>query len=113
MTMVLVGLYSHSSFRPWWEGPTFLSKRKTEWPEQKEIMEIQSCEDVKEITVYVAATQKGKVFSLENVNDCTWYNSVKRLLNVTCYVLRFKNNLLKFVRKSVEKLHTGEISVWN
>ena len=30
----------------WWEGPTFLSKHKTEWPEQKEIMEIQSCEDV-------------------------------------------------------------------
>ena len=67
----------------WWEGPTFLSKHKTEWPEQKEIMEIQSCEDVKETTVYVAATQRGKFFSLENVIDCTRYNSVKRLLNVT------------------------------
>ena len=74
-------------------------------------MEIQSCEDVKETTVYVTATQKGKVFSLENVIDCTRYNSVKRLLKVTCYVLRFKENLLKLVRKSVEKLHTGEISV--
>ena len=95
----------------WWEGPTFLSKHKTEWSEQKEIMEIQSCEDVKETTVYVASTQRGKVFSLENVIDCTRYNSVKRLLNVACYVLRFKSNLLKLVRKSVEKLHTGEISV--
>ena len=94
----------------WWEGATFLSKHKTEWPEQKEIVEIQSCDDVKETTVYVATTQKGNVFSLENVIDCTQYNSVKRLLNVTCYVFRFKNNLLKLVRKSVEKLHTGEIS---
>ena len=49
-----------------------------------------SREDVEEITVYVAATQKGKVFSLESVIDCTRYNSVKRLFNVTCYVLQFK-----------------------
>ena len=59
----------------------------------------------------MAATQKGQVFSLKSVIDCTRYNSVKRLLNVTCYVLRLKNNLLKLVRKSVEKFHTGEISV--
>ena len=92
-------------------GTYLLSKHKTEWPERKEIMEIQTCEDVKETTVYVAATQRAKVFSLENFIDCTRYNSVKRLLNVICYVLRFKNNLLKHARKSVEKLHTGEISV--
>ena len=71
-------------------GTYLLSKQKIERPEQTEIMEIQKKNVRMLMKPQSTATQKGNVFTLENVIyviDCTPYNSVKRLLNVTCYVL--------------------------
>ena len=94
----------------YWQGSRFLlSTDRTGWPHQKNCVdedgafhcEVRSVSTL--VTVEETVDDKGygldKGCGLDRIIDASRYSSLKTLLMVTCFVMRFKNNLLAKLRK--------------
>ena len=66
----------------------------------EQVGQIRNCE-VRSVNtlVTVEETVDDKVSGLDRIVDASRYSSLKSLLMVTCFVVRFKNNLLAKLRK--------------
>ena len=88
----------------YWQGPQFLlSTDRTGWPHQKHFVDEDGAFDceVQSVSTLVAVeeTVDDKVYGLDRIIDASRYSSLKALLMVTCFVIRFKSNLLAKLRK--------------
>ena len=77
----------------WWEGPQWLSEGRENWPKQE--VSLESSEEVecerKKVNVLAAAVEYPQ--GISSVIDINKYSTLKRLLRVTAFVLRFVQNL--------------------
>ena len=93
----------------WKEGPEFLHKPIDEWPRE----DVRP--DVKEVEREVRKKQTVASISLatatESVIDCNAYSTWKKLIRVTAWVFRLKNNLLAKIKKQkAYEVNTGPLS---
>jgi len=80
----------------YWEGPEFLRFNETSWPSQKYSVDENKLECFTLIT-----TENTTVMNLPciaNLIDIEKFSSLKKLLHVTCYILRFTSKLLAKIR---------------
>ncbi|XP_028394872.1 uncharacterized protein LOC114519015 [Dendronephthya gigantea] len=97
----------------WKEGPEFLRRPKEEWPQEDlkpDVIEIEKEVRKKQMVASAAVTK--------SVIDCNTYSSWKKLVRVTSWVLRLKNNLLSRMKRddgarqgplTAEELELGRI----
>ena len=76
---------------------------RTGWPHQKNFVDEDGAFDCEVRSVSTLATVEesvdDKVYGLDRITDASRYSSLKTLLIVTCFVIRFKNNLLAKLKK--------------
>ena len=89
----------------YWQGHEFFFffTDKTGWPSQKNFIDEDDAFDceVRSVNTLVTVKETGddKVCGLGRIIDAKRYISLKTLLIITCFVVRFKNNLLAKFRK--------------
>lgn len=85
----------------WWEGPHWLKMEKVKWPEEKP----SATEITKE-----SLEEKPKVSTATTINDVeqfvliTKYSSLKKLLHITVYIMRWKYKVIdrKYFSANIE-----------
>jgi hypothetical protein len=90
----------------WKEGPDFLSKPVEEWPQEDfkpDVKEVEK-EVRKKQTIVSAAVTTAK----ESVIDCNVYSTWKKLIRVTAWVLRLKNNLIAKIKPDNEACEANQ-----
>ena len=89
----------------YWQGHEFyfFFTDKTGWPSQKNFIDEDDAFDfeVRSVNTLVTVKETGddKVCGLGRIIDAKRYISLKTLLIITCFVVRFKNNILAKFRK--------------
>ena len=63
----------------------------------------------KSINIVVATVSSVELEDLGKVKDCSMYGSLKNLLRVTGYVLRFKTNILAKLRNTLNDFKIGDL----
>ena len=98
----------------YWHGPKFLLKNRENWPVKKVIDIKEECKNeyYAECTTNLVKSvdSKNDRCFLENVIKTENLNSLKKLYQVTCYLLHFVRNLLAKLRSDKEKIIKGVIS---
>jgi hypothetical protein len=113
------GLKAHSLIRnsTWWNGPSFLSKAESEWPEnllsttdQNEEILKEECKIKNSAHTLVSNSDEANV-GIDCIIDCNKYSDLNKLLRITAYVVKFIENLKAKLQRNTPKrtLITGGV----
>ena len=84
-----------------WNGPSFLLLDSSGWPKPKQSSS-ETFDNIENAETHVAISEdvSNSNIHVENVMKIKNFSSLEKLLLVTSYVLKFKNNLLAKIRKT-------------
>ncbi|KAL9955907.1 hypothetical protein ACROYT_G037306 [Oculina patagonica] len=109
-----------SDSNTWWNGPSFLYRPETEWPEisqteplNEEILQ-EAVKNVPDVTHLLVTTACDKLNpKVDQIIDIGRFSNVTKLFRVTAYVIKFinklKNRTLENWREKFEDLTTAEL----
>lgn len=80
----------------WKEGPEFLRRPMDEWPQEDSRPDVKEVE--KEVRKKQTVASVAVTTATESLIDCNVYSTWKKLIRVTAWVLRLKNNLLAKIK---------------
>ena len=94
----------------WKEGPEFLRKPKEEWPQDGFKADVEEVE--KEVRKKQTVASAAVTTANESVVDCNAYSTWRKLVRVTAWVLRLKNNLLARLKRDDEayEINQGQLT---
>ena len=93
----------------WWKGPRWLQFPEHQWPKSGNLEDEQPLLDLQIETKSLVTSAAAPVMTISSIISLSSYNSLRKLLRVTAYVLRFLNCVRK-QRNPSPNLTSDEIS---